>query len=187
MSLLQAWASLQRDYWKNKVLNQREIFYQAVAENFRAPNNAFDLKFGQDELLKNAWVEFKMLENHAGILYIEIGSEYSGFKGQHAYSLWLTGDLFRIGLLLYGGLEKAPLVDWQNEIQTIWPGCPPDQQDRDGLTMYEWTFWLPDIATNYATQERYILGLSSMHSRILRIIRDYRLVQRQESERDLLS
>lgn len=169
-------------YIKRKILlYDREAFYSRIINQFSLPPNAASIKFGQDELLNAAKIDSVMTDNDGGILYMEIGTRYSKIAGQHSYSLYLTGDLLRIGLLLYGGLEKAPLVDWQNEIQTIWPGCAPDQQDRDGLTMYEWTFLLPDIYKNYATQERYILGLHHMHCRILRIIRDYRLLQIKES------
>lgn len=167
---------------KRMLMHHRELFYSEILDRFYSPADTASIKFGQGPLLEGARVESKILENQSGILHMEIGTEYSGIKGQHAYSLHLAGDLFRISLLLYGGLEKAPLVDWKNEIQTIWPGCAPDQQDRDGLTMYHWTFILPDIYSNYATQERYILGMHHMHCRVLRIVRDYRMIQQMENE-----
>lgn len=163
------------------VLQERKVFFDRILKSLTAGPNIADEKFGQDLLLVSASVIEKLVNLNTGILYSTIESTYEGKTGLHSYSLFLTGDMLRIGLLLYGDLSNAVVIDWHNELQSIWPGCPPQQVDRLGLTMYEWTFLLPDLYTSYAVQERYILGMRHMHTRLLRIISDFRLVQTKES------
>lgn len=180
-SLLRAWTGFVAEWRRERLLCQREIFFDRIFDRLTAPPDNASVKFGQDVQLRSAKVLESLIDVESGTLYVTIETLFEGMTGQHSYSLYLTGDLFRIGLLLYGGLESAPLVDWQNELQELWPGCPPEQHDRGTLTMYEWTFLLPDLYENYATQERYTLGLRHMHCRMLRIIQNYRLVQTSEA------
>lgn len=180
MNILKVISHLQKECRRSMTLYRREMFFEEIMKRFTAPIDTAGRKFGQAELLEAARIKTKIIDNNVGLFMLEVETDFSGFKGTHSYAMTLAGDLLKINLQLYGGLEKAPLVDWQNEIQTIWPGCAPNQQDREDLTMYEWTFFLPDIYENFATQERYTLGLTHMHCRILRIIRDYRILQKHE-------
>lgn len=167
---------------RRKMLHERKtLFSHIITRLFMAPN-VVDIKFGQDVLLKEAKITEQLVDLEAGILYLTVNSQYEGRAGQHSYSLYFTGDMLRIGLLLCGDLANAVLIDWHNELQSIWPGCSPQQIDRKGVTMYEWTFILPELYTNPAVQERYILGMRHMHSRLLRIIADYHLMQANEGK-----
>lgn len=179
--LIKSWTQALSYVRRQKVLHERRIFYERIMERMMAEPDAAAIKFGQAELMRNARASELIIDESSGILYITIETSHGSHIGHFSYSLFLTGDLLRIGLLLYGGLENAPLIDWHNEMQIIWPGCLPDQTDRQGLTMYEWTFLLPDLYDRYPTQERYINGLRHMHSRVLRIVRDYWIVQDQEA------
>lgn len=169
--------------WKRQqVYHARQIFFDRILKRLTAPADISAIKFEQHKLLQSMAVVETLQDVSAGVLYFTIETNFSEQIGNYSYSLFITGDLFRIGLLLYGGLENAPLLDWHNEIQSLWPGSSPEQTIRQDLTLYEWTYLLPDLYSNYATQERYILGLRHMNSRVLRIIRDYRLVQQQEAQ-----
>lgn len=175
--LIEAKCRLQR----RKMLRERKVLIDRILERLTKQPDVADIKFGQDELLRAAQISEQLVDLEAGILYLTVQSRYQDQPGEHSYSLYFTGDMLRIGLLLYGELSKAVLIDWHNELQSIWPGCPPQQIDRRGVTMYEWTFLLPEIYTSHAVQERYILGMRHMHSRLLRIIADYHLIQANEA------
>lgn len=181
-SVLDSITELLASWRKARVHAERRIFFRRIVERITIAPDPAAIKFGQHIQLQNSKIVECLTDVEAGILYIVVESTFEGRTGQHSYSIFVTGDLFRIGLLLYGGLESAPLTDWQNEITEMWPGCSPDQHDRGALAMYEWTFLLPDLYQSFVTQERYILGIRHMHCRVLRIIQDFRKVQAQEGE-----
>lgn len=185
-SLIDRFDKFQHNLRKQRVINARQILMQAIVDQMQSPPDHASIKFGQDELLNQSNLSEILMDTNAGVLYIEVSSNFAESPGKHSYSLFFTGDLFRIGLLLYDGLQNATVIDWHNEVHSLWPGTQPDHLDREGLTMYEWTFLLPDLYGNYATQERYILGMRHMHCRMLRIIRDYKFLKIRDAANDVL-
>lgn len=176
-ALIQAWSHGLAFVRRRRVVAEREILFRRIEQCLYATPDPASVKFGQAALLKQSRIVECLSDAPSGTLYITIESTFEGITGHHSYSLYVTGDLFRIGLLLYGGLESAPSLDVHNETEKLWPGIAPEHHDRRELSLYEWTSLVPDLYDSYVTQERYILGMRHMHCRVLRIIHDFRKEQ----------
>lgn len=166
-------ANAETHYQRVRTIGKRRELFESMVGLLREPPDGAAKLFGQDKLLATAEVVDVTIDAEHGIFLFTMAFEYFGHKSQHSYSLYLTGDVFRVGLLLSDGLEKAPLADWGNEMDGLWPGMTPAQQSRQDATLYEWVFVVPDIYTNYVTRERFVFGMRHMQGRVLRILHDY--------------
>ena len=158
---------------RKKTFSIRDQMFEDMLSMLTEEPDRASVLFGQDKLLASAKVVNEFIDSTHGIFIFTMQCDYFNYRSSHSYSLYLTGDILRIGLLLSGGVEKAPLADWDNEMNDLWPGTPPTQQNRQDVTLYEWTFGLPDLYSNYVTRERFVFGMRHMQGRVLRIVRDY--------------
>lgn len=162
------------DHWQRiRTVNQRKKMFESIVSLLHEPPDEASVLFGQAKLLESTRLTDVCIDAEHGILLFTMDCDYYGENSRHNYSLYLTGDIFRIGLILSGGVQNAPLVDWNNEMNDLWPGTAPVQHNRNGASLYEWTFAEPDLYGNYVTRERFVIGMRHMQGRILRIVSEY--------------
>lgn len=169
-------------YQRIRTVSKRREFFESILLLLKESPDKASVLFGQDKLLASTKLVDDFIDSEHGILLYTMDCNYYGEHSKHNYSLYLTGDIFRIGLLLSGGVENAPLIDWNNEMNDLWPGTAPAQHNRAGVSLYEWTFAVPDLYDNYVTRERFVLGMRHMQGRILRIVSDYFKIKSEGDE-----
>lgn len=136
---------------------------------------------GQDNYYAAADVSTAVISPAEGLLVFHVYATFHEIDCRHTYSLFQFGDVLKVGLLLGNGLEQAPLVDWHNEIGKLWSGEPFAQYDRDGTTLYEWTFRVPNLYRSWIDQESFVLGMRHCHQRVLRILNDYAMLKTEKN------
>jgi hypothetical protein len=159
----------QRDF----AISTREEFFNMILMSIIRPPGEIDYLMGQGEFFFPHAPEGLINDAEMGNLVFRVKPEFYGKTFDYAFSIYLTGEKLKIGLLLSGGLDQAPLLDWNREISELWWGEPPEKLDRAEITLYEWMFQVPDLYKSWALQEQFILGLRHVHFRVLRIIHDY--------------
>lgn len=181
-NLISYFSDVTGNFQRVRTFSKRREFFESILFVLKSKPDKASVLFGQDKLLASTKLNGECIDTDHGILIFTMECNYYGEQSSHSYSLYLTGDIFRIGLLLSGGVENAPLIDWDNEMNDLWPGTPPVQHNRSGVSLYEWTFAVPDIYDNYVTRERFILGMRHMQGRILRIVSDYFKIKSEDQE-----
>jgi hypothetical protein len=166
---------------RRRVVERRRYFYDAVLKACSGTLDQAAVMMGQDQYYVPADTKNAILSPEFGLLIFHIDAEFHGILCRHTYSLYQLGDVFKIGLLLPQQLEKAFLVDYHGELGKLWNRHKCEQSDRDGTTLYEWTFHVPSLYRSWIDQEGFVLGMRHCHQRVLRVFHDYALGVSQAS------
>lgn len=163
-------------------LRARSRFYHLLLKMLSDPPDRVGILFGQGSLFVPPATDY-LLEPEYGTLYVNVYAEFHGISCHHAWSIYQTGERLRIAVILFGALERAPLIDWQREMADMWPGVEHKQLVREEFTLYEWSFQSRAVYTDYVAQESFALNMRHCHFRMLRIIRDFALLQAEAEGR----
>jgi hypothetical protein len=167
--------------WSRQVaISRRTYFFEALLNICRTGVDGASEQMGQVSFYVPADRETAIVMPADGVLIFHIDANFYGMNCKHTYSLWQFGRTLKVGLLLDNGLDQAPLVDFHNEIRELWNAKPYLQYDRDGITLYEWTFDVPQLYTSWLEQESFILGMRHCQLRVLRIIHDFAKMSQDE-------
>lgn len=158
---------------RNKVRKGRARFFNMILDSVSHPPRLIDDIMAQTAFFFPCSSEGMINDPEQGNLVFHIKPTFHENSYDYAYSIYQIGDLLKIGLLLGNGLDQAPLLDWNREISDLWWGLQPEKLDRSDITLYEWTFLVPELYNSWVLQERFILGIRHIHFRVLRIIHDY--------------
>lgn len=152
------------------VLKARHHFFKRIAEHVCAAPFDIDHTFGHAQYFHKPTVTPFGL--HDNSLLMTVDPVFHGKPCKLFYSLWVTGDIIRIGAVMDNETALAPILEGQQEINRIWPGQVPETQDRDGSLMYQWSFDVPGLLDRWSAREMFVDGMRHMHFRLLRIIHD---------------
>lgn len=151
-------------------MRTRHHFFQCIADNLTRPPGAIDLQFGHAKFYQPCVVQAFGLEDNS--LIVQVNPTVHGKKCTLFYSIWVTGDFIRIGVVMDNEAALAPVLEGQQEINHIWPDKVPETQDRDGSLMYQWSFEVPGLLERWTARDLFVDGIRHMHFRILRILHD---------------
>lgn len=169
--------------WSRRYVHfQRYAFFRRILRAVTEPPRRIDCIMGQSDFFCPADAGAAVIDVGMGSLVFPVHPTFNGTPYAFEYSIWQIGSMLKIGLLLSNGLEQAPLLDWHREVGDIWADRAPAKLDRAGVTVYEWTFEVPDLYSAWLAQERYVLGMRHCHFRILRIVRDFALLQNTDAK-----
>ena len=166
-------ADLQYKNQKAWMDRQKNSFFNEMFDAIKSPPDKASVLFGQADLIKKSKITEELVESQNGLLMFKISANFYGIDCLHQYSLFLTGDIFRIGVLLFGEMGNAFVNDFNNEYLYLWPGTACEVHTRTDMTLHEWVFAVPDLYSNHVTRDRFILGMRHMHGRVLSVISDY--------------
>lgn len=148
----------------------RHHFFQQVAHELSTPPRPVDHTFGHAQYYRPVAVQPFAPEDSS--LLVQVNPTFHGKQCQLFYSIWVTGDLIRIGAVMDNEAALAPLMEGQQEINHIWPAQSPETQDRDGLLMYQWSFEIPGLLDRWSARAALVDGIRHMHFRLMRILHD---------------
>ena len=165
------WLTRVRLRWqRSALLAARQQFFDLMVQTVSAPTDRVALRFGQNQ---QAAIPEVTCEPAFGTLFIHFNLIMQGKDCSYAWSIYQTGQRLRIAVSLGDDLTGAPLIDWNREILSMWPGVEYSALERTGMTLYEWSFDAPEIYMDFAAQEGFALNLRHCHFRMLRIIEDF--------------
>ncbi len=163
------------DYEQSKIdlLAARKHFFENIVQALTTEPLTIDILFGADSdyeppRLLSMDVEF-------GSLVIEVSPNFigEGDESRFYYSIFVTGDLLRIGIFMpISKILAVPVyADGRERLMQTWNGLQFNVQDRDLGILYEWVF--PDFnPANWANAEKYVLGVRYLHFRFLELVRN---------------
>lgn len=155
---------------------KRKDFFDAILWAISMPPGEIDKKMGQDINFFPPSKDGLVIDPIMGNLIMHVYPTFHGKEYHYWYSIWQIGLSLKIGVVLEGDLKIAPIMEGQNEIEKIWGKTFPEVHDRDGSSMYQWSFEDKDLFVNWINRERFILGMRHCHFRMLRILSDGTLV-----------
>ena len=158
---------------KIDLLAAREYFFKSIIAALTEGPQTADVFFGTDAdyvlpRLLSMNVEF-------GSLLIEVSPNFigEGEESRFYYTVFVMGDLLRIGIFMpISKILAVPVyADGRERLIHTWNGIQFNVQDRDLGILYEWTFTDFD-PTNWASAEKYVLGIRYLHFRFLGLVRN---------------
>ena len=173
------WCDVVMGFRKRWAIRARERLFHEILDRMSSPIDKVADMFGQAPFYRRVDLKSVVSEPEYGTLYIPVKAEFEGVVCDHAWSIYQTGRRLRIAVILTDGLEKAPLVDWTREMTALWPETEMHQMDRTGLTLYEWSFYSDRVYRDYVAQETFALNMRHSHIRMLRILYDYAMLQKE--------
>jgi hypothetical protein len=169
---------------KKRIHAHRAHFFDSIIWACRTPPGAIDDAMGQSEYFFPVVDEGLLNSPVMGTLMMYVKPSFHGQSFSYCYSIFQAGRTMKIGLLLSGGLEQAPLLDWHRELADLWQGTEPERFDRAGAVLYDWHIQVPGLFDDWLAQETYVLGMRHFHFRVLRIVHDYAKLVKEMSEED---
>lgn len=175
------WCDKILGFKKQWALRARERFFNEIVHLMSAPPDQVAITFGQTTYCERVDLPNVISQPEYGTLYIPMKAEFEGVTCDHAWSIYQTGERLRIAVILSGGLERAVLVDWNQEMAMLWPGVAMQQLDRKDLTLYEWTFNDCRVYQDFVAQESFALNMRHCQARVLRILHDYAIMEKDNA------
>lgn len=164
--------SLQARKQKEQLRSLRDAFFSDIIEAVDLRPTDVDRLAGHDKYWAPSSATNLIKDPALGALNICVETVFHQKKVEYNYAINQVGTVLRIGLLLDGEAQIAPLVEGTFEIHKLWPGTEPLRLSREGQVLYEWTFEVPELYESWLMQERFILGMRHFHFRVLRILHD---------------
>lgn len=162
---------------KNLIHCRRRDFFNEILAMLNKDPTRIDEIMGQAKYYTQPSTDGMILDPEMGNFMLNVSVGHAGFS----YSLYQIGSTLKIGVLFFGATLTSPVDDPDGEIETLWPGFRPIISRRGDSVMYEWEFDEPDLYSNWARQEKYILGMRHAHFRILRIISETALEKKKDA------
>lgn len=162
---------------KEHVVQVKKDFFEEITQILSIPPTEIDKimehdKFYFPPVLTNP--KSYINDPDKGVLYFHFNLNFFNQKAVFAYSIFLTGDWIRIGILLFNQeIQTAHNADSQREIDFIWDRTPDLLWRGEGKMLIEWRFEEKDFYSNYAIRDRFILQMRHLHFRILRMLSDF--------------
>lgn len=157
---------------RDAYLGAKRHFFQRVMEALKKKPSQVDVLFGQ---LEN-YVEPRLFDEDVvlGSQVIEVSPNFygEGDESRYCYSIFITGDLIRIGVFIPSSkIISAPVHnEGRSDLLQAWNGAEFDVVVRGNGLMYEWAFTDFD-ARDWLNAERYVMGIRHMHYRLLGLVR----------------
>lgn len=162
------------------VMARRAGFFRRILDSVSEAPSDIDQVMGQAKYFVRPLDSPRVFDARRGTLVFHVRPRFCDREFEFFYSIWQLGRMLKIGVILQGDLEQAPLIDWHHEMSDLWAEARLDRQSRTGATLYEWTFDVPDLYGCWLNQERYILGMRHCHFRMLRIVHDFAVLTATE-------
>lgn len=154
---------------KEAVEAARKEFFDQCLVALNTPPQPIDEALEQNQYYVAPSEAHGILDEKLGDFLVVIDPVFSGQRWPLSYSLWQIGDVLKIAIIFQGLGDQAPSWD-PEEFNTLW-GFAPQLLLRGNKSFHEWTFSVPDFHTNYATREKFSLGLRHMHFRTIKVLR----------------
>ena len=169
-----AHAAVLRHHWqREQVTAARARFFEEVHASCAQEAGEIDVMMGQDDVIRGVVALRPSIDARMGTLMMSVETDFFGQRHEYSYSLFQLGNQLKIGVLLSGGLEQAPLVDSHMELTSLWPGVEATAHSRAGAVLYDWSFEVAGLYEHWLAQERFVLGMRHFHVRFLRVVRDF--------------
>lgn len=162
-------------YVQSKIdfLAARKHFFESIIHVLTTEPQTIDVLFGADE----DYIPPRLLSMNVelGSLVFEVSPNFigEGDESRFYYSIFVAGDLLRIGIFMpISKILAVPVyADGRERLIHTWNGIQFNVQDRDLGILYEWTFTDFNPA-NWANAEKYVLGIRYLHFRFLELVRN---------------
>ncbi|MHB0992223.1 MAG: hypothetical protein ACYC3O_08175 [Burkholderiales bacterium] len=162
-------------YEQSKIdfLAARKHFFENIVQVLTTEPQTIDMLLGADADYESPRLLSMNVE--LGSLVMEMSPNFigEGEESRFYYSIFVTGDVLRIGIFMpVSKILAVPVyADGRERLLNTWNGLQFNVQDRDLGILYEWTFTDFNPA-DWANAEKYVLGVRYLHFRFLELVRN---------------
>ncbi len=159
---------------KEALVLKRKKFFEEIFHVINIEPIQMDKFLNQAKYYIKPSFEQSFINEEFGDLVLTVNGQFFNKSFSINYTLWQLGTNLKIGLTIKEiDLQGALISDENQEISTLWDNdSKPDIDIARGCVFYNWSFFVPDLYTNYQTQEPFIYGIRHMHFRVLKLLYD---------------
>lgn len=156
-----------------RLLNRKRMhmFKEMLHQVSRGPSD-IDRMMKQDQYWRPPETDGVIIDPE-GCLVFHVRPKFHEKEDLHYwYSIWQVGSALKVGVILEGETVTAPMLEGQNEIETMFHDVKTELHDRDGSVMYQWSWEVPALYTSWVAREKYVQNLRHLYFRMCRIVHD---------------
>lgn len=151
---------------REETMAARREFFGWLLKDMSRPASEIDSVFAEAENFDPPIADRVGLEPEHGTLWMPCSVKTRGEPMEMGYSVFHCGSALRVALLSRDARFRDVLeLDTSSALESVWPGNRPYEVRRGEWTLIEWGFDDLDILESYIQQEKYVLGVRSLHMR----------------------
>lgn len=159
---------------KEALVLKRKKFFEEIFNVINIEPVKIDEFLNQSKYYIKPNFEKSFINEEFGDLVLTVTGQFFNKPFSVNYTMWQLGEHLKIGLTIREiDLQGALISDKNQEISNLWgKDKKPDIDIARDCVFYTWGFHVPDLYSNYQTQEPFIYGIRHMHFRVLKLLYD---------------
>lgn len=157
---------------RDETLKEREAFFGWIVKDMTREASALDSLFGEASAFDPPNLNEMISEPEHGTLLLPCMAQTEGEPLAFAYSVFHCGSALKIAIMSKDKRLRNILdMDTSSSLISVWQDVKPYEMGRGDWIFVEWGFEDLDVLESYIQQERYVLGLRTLHMRLSSLAR----------------